>query len=191
MPRHSSSISKAEKFYDFINGLFFNIPTGKPHPLVFDFVKQIFPAFTRKIKPGGWTMYPPNFPSLKESTIHSLIFKKHPYFDANILEGRLEISLNNYSNGSRGLEDLRIWFSFQTKQDADLALKTLSKKFDSLSKKKSLEKMGNKKLLHYSAHDPLQDSNPIEILLTKDELYTRRYKIMIKFGRNTLKDYGA
>jgi hypothetical protein len=103
--------------------MFFNIFVYKPDSCVFDFIKKYFPAFTKKFKPGDWTVYPPGPAPVLQYTIHSLKFNKHPWFDAKFIEGRLDIFASEEKDGRTGVTDFQLWFIFATKKGGDSALK--------------------------------------------------------------------
>jgi hypothetical protein len=48
-----------------------------------------------------------------------LIFKKHPYFNAEFKEGRLDILASEEKGGWAGVRDFQLWFMFDTKKEAD------------------------------------------------------------------------
>jgi hypothetical protein len=162
--------------------MFFNIFIHKPDSSVLDFVKKYFPSFAKEFKPGGWTIYPPGPPPELYYTIHSIKFTNHPHFDTKFREGRLDISASEEKDGRAGVTDFQLWFMFDTKKDADSAFKKLSKMFEPLSKKKKITKKHNKVIAQYSNQPELDDANGIFFVLTNDELYKGKYKLLVKFG---------
>lgn len=178
----ADSSAQLSKFDELASRMFFNIFIHKPDNSVFDFVKRYFPYFTEKFEPGGWTMYPPGPIPEVIHTVHSLMFKKHPLFDAKFREGRLDIMASEEKDGRRGVTDFELWFMFDTKKEATNVFEKLSTMFDTLSSSKKITKIKGKIIAQYSNQPDLEDANGIFFVLTKDELYDEKYKMLVKFG---------
>jgi hypothetical protein len=176
------SSAQLSKFDEVSNRMFFNIFLHKPDSSVFAFIKRYFPYFTEKYEPVEWTIYPPGPIPEVINTIHSLMFKEHPFFDAKFREGRLDIMASEESDGRRGVTDFQLWFMFDTKKEANNAFKKLSTMFDTLSSNKKVTKIGDKTIAQYSNQADLEDANGIFFILTKDELYENKYKMLVRFG---------
>jgi len=180
---NSDSSAQTSKFDELWHKMFFNIFLHKPDSSVFDFVKKYFPAFTEKPEPGGWTVYPPGpFPDL-QYTVHSLNFKKHPYFETKFRMGRLDILASEEKGGSPGVKDFQLWFMFDTKDDAQNAFAKLSNMFDTLSKSKRIFEKNGRTIAQYSDQADEESPGDVLIILTNDELQDNKYKVFFKLGR--------
>ncbi len=182
---YSNASGQVSKFDELSNKMFFNIFVHKPDSSVYDFVKKYFPAFTEKYEPGGWTMYPPGPPPELQYTIHSLKFKKHPYFESKFREGRLDILASEEKNGRCGVTDFQLWFMFDTKDDAQTAFNKLSNLFEALSKSKKTFELNNKSVAEYSDQLEFDEINSVQVILTNDELHENKYKLFFRIGSFT------
>jgi hypothetical protein len=191
MTSQSNSFGQFSKLDELSYKMFFNIFIREPDSSVFDFVKKYFPAFTEKVESGsgGWTMYPPGPRPILQYTIHSLKFDKHPFFDAKFREGRLDISASEEKEGRPGITGFDLWFMFDTKKDADAALKKLSNMFAALSTKKKITKKNDKIIAQYSGQIELENTSGVFFVLTKDELYDGKYKLLFKIGSFNYLEY--
>jgi hypothetical protein len=178
------SFGQTSKFDELANEMFFNIFIHKPDSSVFFFIKKYFPTFTTDFEPGGWTIYPKNPPEL-HLTVHSLMFRHHPYFDAKFREGRLDLLASETKDGPPGVTDFQLWFMFDTKSDADKAFKKISMMFNRLSKKKNVREENGKIIAEYTDQNSLENTNSIQFILTKDELHNNKYKLLFRIGAFT------
>lgn len=162
--------------------MFFNIFVYKPDSSVYDFVKRYFPAFTEKYEPGGWIMYPPGPPPQLTYTVHSLMFKKHPFFNAKFREGKLDILASEEKDGRRGVRDFQLWFMFSSKAEAQKAYDKLTGIFEKVSKSKRIQEKDGKTIAEYFDKSDTKNSNGVIIILTKDEILNNRYKLFFRDG---------
>jgi hypothetical protein len=153
-----SSFGQSNKFYELADKMFFNIFAHKPDSSVLFFIEKYFPAFSKEFRPGGWTVNPADPPEL-QSTVHSLIFTHHPYFNAKFKEGRLELFSSETKNGRPGITDFQLWFMFDTKKDASDAFAKLSDMFNNLSKRKNIVEKDGKIIAEYTDQDFLERTN--------------------------------
>ncbi|MBS1915744.1 MAG: hypothetical protein JST87_05665 [Bacteroidetes bacterium] len=185
MSNHTISIGQINKFDSLANEMFFNIFIYKPDTSVFDFVQKYFPGFTKPFKQGHWTIYPPGPPPELEYTVHSIKFKKHPYFDAKFREGKLDILASEEKGGRPGVTDFQLWFMFDNKPDAQNAFDMLSKMFDTLSKSKKIFQKNDKTVAEYCDKTIFNEATSVEFILTNDELQDDKYKIFFRLGSFT------
>lgn len=178
-------MGQTNEFTKLSDEMFFNIFAYKPDSMVYDFVKKYYPMFTKAPEKGGWTAYPPGAVPVFISTMHSFIFTKHPFFDAKFKEGRLDILSNEEKGELPGVTDFRIWFFFDNKKDAESAFDKLCHMFEKVSKSKKILNKTDKEIAQYSSEKKMTDSNSVEFILTKDELYDGKYKILFRDGAFT------
>ena len=184
MTSRITSFGQLSKFDQLANKMFFNIFIHKPDSSVFPFIEKYFPTFATDSRLNEWTLYPKNPPEL-QTTIHSLIFTHHPYFDTKFREGRLDLVATEAKDGSPGVTDFLIWFMFDTKSDANKAFKKMSTMFNKLSKKKTIQERKGKIIAEYTDQNSLERTNSVQFILTEDELHDNKYKLLFRIGAFT------
>jgi hypothetical protein len=164
--------------------LFFNIFLFKPDPVVLPFIKKYFPNFLKRPDSGGWEIYPSPEPKPDQfyNTIHSMEFKKHPYFDAPFREGRLDILTQEKETGSGSIRGFQLWFFFDTKEEAEKGFMTLYDRFSTVCKNKRISKDYRRTISIYSDQADIESINRIVIILMQDDLDRKKYKIYITIG---------
>ena len=177
------SSAQMSKFDELSNKMFFNIGIYHPDSMVFDFIQNYFPYYTKKPEPGGWKIYPPTPATELQSTVHSLVFKKHPHFNTAFKSGRLDILTSEHKKQpGRSTEDFQLWFMFDNKCDADDAFQKLSSMFDSISKNKNIKEVNGKSVAEYSDQQNGGELNSVRFILTKDELKENGYKLFFRIS---------
>lgn len=83
-------------------------------------------------------------------TVHSLIFKHHPYFDGKFREGRIDFPTSETKDTGRGVQDFQLWFMFNSKRDAMNAFNKLSSMFNKFSKIKKIATGKDKIIASYT-----------------------------------------
>ena len=188
MPGQQNPFDNLSKFEILSDQMFFNIFIHKPDQLVIAFIKKYYPAFAKKYKPTGWTIYPPGpFPEY-EYTVHSFKFRKHPFFDAPYKEGRLDILSMEEKNGRPGVTDFHLWFLFHSKKDATTGFKILCKMFDQVSNHKKVSEFHGRRKAEYADLKVEVIPNDVEFVLAEHELYKGRYKLFFRLGAYTYSD---
>jgi len=179
----SPALLENSKFDILKNEMFFNILVFDPDSSVIDFVRKYFPIYCSMPKPGKWTIYPAE-PTKFMKTAHSLFFIQHPHFHAKFREGKLDfISLETNDTG-RSIQFLQLWFMFDSKNDAMIAFKELSAMFNKVSKEKKITEEKDKIIASYTDQDHLSRSNSVQFVLTNDELYENKYKMLLRMESN-------
>jgi hypothetical protein len=181
----NSSFEQNSKVWALGEKMFFNIFNHNPDSSVYDFIKKYFPIYTEEPYQGGWTMYPPGPMPVYQSTMHSLLFTKHPYFDTKFREGRLDLLSKEKEGEGPGLTDFHLWFFFDNKNDADEAFAKLSSMFEKLSIHKKIFNRDGRKVAHYSDGEEMGGMNTAEFILTTDELHENKYKLFFRLGAFT------
>jgi hypothetical protein len=183
----SNSLAQGSSLNDLAHKMFFNILLHKPDSAVYDFVKAHFPVLTQPVVKGDWTIYPPGHDSIPvpNETMYSLNFKTHPLFKAPFKEGRLDILANETKGYEPGFRDFQLWFMFDTKADAEKGFSILSGLFNAVSKSKTFRIVGDRKIAAYSDKKVFDPFNAVEFILTKDELYDKKYKLFFRISAIT------
>jgi hypothetical protein len=176
------SFGQSSKFDTLVDELYFNIFKGKPDTSIFPFLKKYFPVLTKEHnKPeGGWTMYPPGPPPKFFFTVHSFIFSKHPYFNTKFRQGQIDFTCSELKEGAAGIHDVKLWFVFDSKNDAFDAFEKLCNMFDPLSKTRDVQRNEERVTAKYSTETDFQSYNSVIIVLAKDELHDGRFKLLFK-----------
>jgi hypothetical protein len=182
-----NSFSQQSKMDELFHKMFFNIFLNKPDSMVYDFVKEHFPEFTAPAVKADWTIYPPGHDTLPVpvETMYSLTFRSHPYFKAAFKEGRLDLLSIGAKGYQERLNGFLLWFMFDSKKEAEKAFTVLSNMFEPLSKSKKFRSENNRKIAAYSDQKDFDRSGAIEFILTQDELYNGKYKILFRLGAYT------
>jgi len=156
-----------------------------------NFLKKYIPFLATKPSIGGWTAYPPITDTTPVYlTRHTLIFSKHPFIDLDITEGQLDILTKEKNNEVLGYGTYYITLSFDNKQKAEKAFKSFCSMYEKVSKSKKNVKKGGKQVAFYKNIETKNWTNQVEFILTQDEFYDNKYKII--FGQIidlTLEDY--
>jgi len=180
------SFSQIGEFEKLKQEMFFNIYAFNPDSSVIDFVQKYYPIFCSPPERHEWAIYPPEeeVPQFM-NTVHSLIFKQHPFFECKFREGRLDFITSETKNGGRGPQGLRLWFMFDSKTDALVAFNKLKSNFNKVSTIKKITQKNGRIIANYTDKEILLRTNSVEFILTNDELYDNKYKIMFRIGSFT------
>ena len=97
--------------------------------------------------PGGWSAYPPNDDiATFDLAIHSLVLKKHPFVDFDMLEGQLNLQTKEKNGEFRRLRNYYVTFLFNSKQKAAYAFDKLCKQYDSVSASKNIVRKADREI---------------------------------------------
>lgn len=180
------SFSQMSSFDILKEKMFFNIFINKPDTVVANFISKYFPGFCSPPINNNWAIYPKEEDLYQiERTEHSLFFNYHPFFNCKFKLGKLEFSSTEGKGFQRGVSDFKLWFMFDSKTDALDAFNKLKDMFDEVSHAKKIFKKSNKLIAQFTDEANLNRANSVEFILTEDELYDNKYKIMFRIGSFT------
>ena len=171
---------KQDKFEELFNQLSFNIFNYQPDSTIYWFIKKYYPYLTAPHQNTGWTAYPPGpVPDFKE-TVHSVKFKRHPYFDADYKIGRLDIETQEEKEGICSLSGISLSFLFDAKSKADTAFRKLCNMFGKVGSEKKVYTVKGRPIAECSATKMGFQRN-VYFVLMPDEVYPNRFEIKLKF----------
>ena len=176
-------MGQTKNFDSLTNNILLRIPTYETDSFTKDFLKKYVPFLAEKTTQiGSWTAYPPFQDTIPTYTVgHSIVFPKHPYIDFGTTECRLEFLTNEKSNEITGYKTFFITFLFDNKQNAINSFKTLCNEYDKLSSSKNIKTKASRQIAFYKNIDTESLFHSVEFILTQDDLYDNKYKII--FGQ--------
>ena len=173
----SSCAGQNKMFKELSNKLELNaFAYGKTDSATFEFLKIYIPYLTKE-PPKGISFTPPISEGAQHS-MHSIIFKKHPYFDFKISEGRLDFLTVEVEGGGVVIIDTKLWLMFNNKSDAEIAFKTLTQLFNPISEQKNISESNGRKIAKFVGKKPADEFDKAKIILTTDEIDSTKYKIL-------------
>jgi hypothetical protein len=181
MHQKDSLYNSINKFDDLLNKMTFNIFIRQPDSSIHWFIKKYFPYLTKPLNNHGWTSYPRGPIPDYQPTIHSLIFTEHPYLDITFKEGRLDIETREEKEGKLSLWRIHLWFMFNTYSQAKTSFKKLCGLFEKVCMNQKLLEENGRTIAEYSV-DKKEMKESVYFVMTEDELYTGRYKILFGIG---------
>jgi len=166
-------------FEEVTDNILLRIPSYRANNPTKDFLLKYCPLLAKKPS-GSWTSIPPSFDSTQEIlTRHSLIFKKHPFLDINMKEGRLDLLTKEKNNNNSGYLTYFITLVFVTKETALNFFEHLCSTYEPLSFSKTKISLPDRQVAIYKEDNKTVSVNQIQLLMTKDDFFDNRYKIVI------------
>ena len=171
-----------KKFFDHLDNLFFNIPSGNPRPEIIDFIKKytslIPPKSTLNTTVGGWTAYPVTWDGTKMMMVyHSFSFRNHPYFSKDYLHGRLEVENLEVPDGIH-TQSMNLIFEIEWKREAYQLFKSICHLFEPLSTRKKITTIKTKTIAEYN-NDKDSVYNSLSISIDINSFLNYQYLIRI------------
>jgi hypothetical protein len=160
------------------NRLLFNIFRETPDTAIRPFLRLYTPSILENkpalpdgSSPGG---------SKKSYEIHSFIFNKHPFFPATFTSGKLELYCQR-SNDGKGAQvyDVKLWFEFDTQEEAEMAFSKLVETFIPISTNKRFSSISGAQKAEFSDKNGTGFTK-IQFRLTADNLDRHRFKILFE-----------
>jgi hypothetical protein len=182
---NSKPVEKQNKFEELYDQLTFNILTRQADSSVYWFIKKYYPYLTVPSRVTGWTSYPPGPVREYELTVHSIKFRKHPYFNADFRMGRLDLESQEEKEGTPTLSGVYVWFMFDSYAKALKAFVKLCGMFQKVSTNHKVTKVKGRIVAEY-VHSQEVFPDDVYIVMSEDEIYPDRYKIL--FGIGAYKD---
>lgn len=100
------------------------------------FLRANFPYLAEPVPPGG-SILPP-FGSNYPREVISMRFRRHPFFDFNIREGRVEFEAVVMSAHEKYERSADLWLIFDREADAEAAFQIISDTLSTAAKKKKM-----------------------------------------------------
>jgi hypothetical protein len=181
-----SSFGQKTAFAQAVEQMHFNVFERKPDKQILPFIKKYFPGFLsykNENAPWSYTFKKKDFPHL-DTTMHSFSFTTHPLIKAKFNSGRFDLVTYEKKDGLPLVASWSLFFSFESYSDALACFDSIYKIFDSLSKDKILFIKNNRRIAQLTDSDKISDTNCVEIVLVRDELYDDRYKVYFNITRH-------
>jgi hypothetical protein len=156
------------------------IRTYQTDSITKNFLKKNIPFLAEKpSKTGGWTAYPPIEDTIITYTVgHSIVFPKHPFIDLGITHCKLDFLTTEKNNKLNTFQTYFMTFFFDSKQNAIKTFKMLCSEYDKLSKSKKITTKTDRQIAIYRNVDDRGLFPSVQFILTKDDLYHNKYKII-------------
>lgn len=167
-------------FDAYTNQLLFNIFKPKPDTVIAEFLKRYTPSLYNKHQTDNSTKEPVGKNGYILET-HSFIFNHHPYFKSSFTNGKLEFYCQRYPEpiGVK-VYDVKLWFTFDTQQEADMAFSKLVETYIPISTKKKISSLSGYQQAEFSEESPNNIFSKIKFRYTSDNLDQHRYKILFE-----------
>jgi hypothetical protein len=171
-----NSFAQKENIHDFSNKLLCNAYVyGKTDPATFGFLKIHFPYLT-KPKPQGIIFTPPIALNTKSSIV-SMNFTKHPFFNFKIKSGHLDF-LAKDDDGSIFETGAYLWLIFDNENDANITFTQLIDSFQNYSNHESIIKKNGQKIASFTGKANNYTYKP-QLTLLKDSA-NNAYELLFK-----------
>ncbi len=167
-------------FDTYTNQLFLNIFQSKPDTTIASFLRLYTPSLHDN-KPTTDVGKPLPGKTKYSLETHSFIFTSHPYFQPSFTNGQLDFFCQRYPEpiGVK-VYDVKLWFSFDTQQEADIAFSKLVETYIPISSKKKISSLSGYQQAEFSEESAKNTFTRIKIRYTADNLNQHRYKILIE-----------
>ena len=177
------SKGQANNFDSVVNSLQFHVFTDNPDSCVLPFLKRCMPILARKPKSvgGGWTTYPPGPVPIPQDGLLSIKITQHPSLHCKHSGARFDILTQEWRDGAPGIKELRVWFYFDSRIDAEMALKTLTGMFKAVNAEATV--MRQSKLQTIILHETGKDAWQLaKLTLRKEKEDKPKYSILFSYG---------
>jgi hypothetical protein len=113
-----------ENFGIYVNKIFLNVFSKNPDSSIRSFLAEFVPNLLDPPENvGGWTAYPEADMSFPTEKVHSFIFHKHPFIDAQIKKGEFKVYTAVYNatsaNSKTDIKDIQVILLFEKLDDAN------------------------------------------------------------------------
>jgi len=177
MTLQNSSAQTLDKYAD---QLYFGMLSFNPDSSITEFLTRYVPVVFKKFDgSGGWTAYPPGVieePNFYKVT-HSYVFISHPYFNGHFKSGQLAITEKIYSDEkwNDNITDIKLWFEFDTEEDAKKSFKQLVDTFSSFHVLKRMTTQQGIDKAEFTDKNCDKYYSNIQIILVTDYSLGKRY----------------
>lgn len=173
-----SSIAQTT-FKKLTSDLLLKIPTYETDSVTRRFLARYVP-YLADPEPSSWSAYPPIADSAPPvNTVHSLILDRHPFFDFKVTECRLDLFTREKNNKVVGLRNYYVTVLFGSKREAEQAFVSICRKYKALNTTKKIVTRSSKKIALFNTKDPRSYPDRAGFILTEDDLFENRWKIII------------
>jgi hypothetical protein len=152
---------------------------GKTDTDLFNFLKAYIPYLTKE-PPKGQIINPPRIEGEENFIMQSYFFKKHPLFNFKMSTARLDFLLVQYTVPGYKVDDKNLWFMFDKKEDADSAFNAIANLLGEYAEQKDIKEANGSKTAKFLEKTSDKWSRKALLVLTKDEVFDNKYKILFK-----------
>lgn len=162
------------------NQLLFNIFKDNPDTAIRSFLRSYTPSLLDK-KAGDAVISEGEKKERNGFEIHSFIFTRHPYFTPFFASGKMEFFCE-HANDAKGLQvyDVRLWFDFDTQEEAEMAFSKLVETFIPIATKQRFSSPNGSRKAEFSDTKNPKGFNKIQFRLTADNLDHHKFKILFE-----------
>ena len=165
----------------YANQLFFNIFKDQPDTSIRPFLRLYTPSLLeKKTAPPDGSSSAGNKNAFE---IHSFVFNKHPFFSASFTSGKLELYCQRSDAKGTNVYDVKLWFEFDTQEEAEIAYNKLIETFIPISTNKRFGATNGAMKAEFS-DTKTKGLNKIQLRLTADNLDHHRFKILFETGND-------
>jgi hypothetical protein len=158
--------------------LLFNVFKEQPDTAIRAFLRLYTPSLIdKKTTPTDGTPETGNKSSLE---IHSFVFTRHPFFNATFTSGKLEFYCQHFSD-AKGTQvyAVKLWFEFDTQQDAEIAFSKLVETFIPIATNKRITSTNGAVRAEFS-DTRAKVFGKIQVRITADNLDKHHFKILFE-----------
>ncbi len=176
----SRSNGQALTMDSYANQLLFNIFKDSPDTAIRPFLRSYTPSLLDK-KTGDAVISAGEKKERNNFEIHSFVFTRHPYFTPIFASGKMEFFCEHFSD-AKGVQvyDVRLWFDFDTQEDAELAFSKLVEMFMPIATKQRFSSPNGSRKAEFSDTKSPKGFNKIQFRLTADNLDHHKFKILFE-----------
>ena len=176
---YTTSYSQALTVDTYSNQLLFNIFKEKPDTAIRSFLRLYTPSLLEKKQ--GPALGGSKDASQYTAEIHSFIFTKHPFFTGSFTTGKLDFFCQRF-NEPKGMQvyNVKLWFEFDTQQEAEMAFSKLVETFIPISTNKRFSSSNGARKAEFSDTKGQNGFNKVQIRLTADNLDHHDFKILFE-----------
>lgn len=164
--------------------LFFNLFTAEPDTSIRGFLKLYVPVLYNNPMPGKWTSYAPADTSRTHEEMHAFFFKKHPFLTGKFENGHLDISCKRYEGTQimQNITGIRLWFEFDTIEDAELVFSRLVDMFILVSTNKRINTINGAPRAAFVNTDDKTGFTKVQVVMVADNIGVHKYKVLFEAG---------
>jgi hypothetical protein len=177
------SQSQSDNFESVVNKLQFHVFTANPDSCVLPFLKRCVPVLAEEPKSikGKWTMYSPESLLIPQDGLISINVAQHPSLHCTHSSSRFDVLTQEWQDGSIGIKALRVRFYFNSKAEAEMALKTIVNMFKAANTgTKEINQTEMHSVMLYENQD--EDWVSAKLILKSEHEGGSRYSILFIYG---------
>lgn len=163
----------------YANQLLFDVFREQPHPAVQEFLKLYVPSLLDKRTTARGTE------SSFDLETHGFVFLEHPFFKTNFRNGKLEFYCRRYKSvlGVQ-VDDVHLWFYFDTQADGETAFGKLIDTFKPVSTKNYIHTANGSMIAEFTDTKNTKGFGKVQVLLMPEDTDKTKFKMLFSLGNN-------